>query len=133
MSEAFADTVYFIAQLNRSDQYHRAVLEFSEKTDIHWVTSEWVLLELADAFAGTRYRSLVPPLIAHLLGSTLTDVVPISSDLFKSALIFYQRYRDKEWTLTDCTSFLIMRERGITEALTGDRHFEQAGFIAMLK
>jgi predicted nucleic acid-binding protein len=49
------------------------------------------------------------------------------------ALELYQQHADKEWTLTDCASFVVMRERGITAALTGDRHFEQAGFTALLK
>jgi predicted nucleic acid-binding protein len=53
--------------------------------------------------------------------------------MLDEALDLYHRYQDKDWTLTDSTSFLIMRERGITEALTADRHFEQPGFIAMLK
>ena len=49
------------------------------------------------------------------------------------ALKLYHQHRDKEWTLTDCTSFIVMRERGLTEALTGDHYFEQAGFTALLK
>jgi uncharacterized protein len=133
MSEAFADTIYFIAQFNRSDQYHQLALEFSERTDIQWVTSDWVLLEVANAFAGTRYRSLVAPLILRLRESSLTEVVPVSEALLNEALVLYHRYQDKNWSLTDCTSFLLMRERGINEALTGDHHFEQAGFIALLK
>jgi uncharacterized protein len=40
--------------------------------------------------------------------------------------------RDKEWSLTDCISFVVMKERGLTEALTADHHFEQAGFKALL-
>jgi predicted nucleic acid-binding protein len=40
---------------------------------------------------------------------------------------------DKEWTLTDCSSILVMRERGLTDVLSADRHFEQAGFHALLK
>jgi predicted nucleic acid-binding protein len=47
--------------------------------------------------------------------------------------MFYHRHNDKKWSLTDCTSFVVMREMGITEALTGDTHFEQAGFVALLK
>jgi hypothetical protein len=59
--------------------------------------------------------------------------VPASSGLFAQALDLYHQHRDKEWTLTDCTSFLVMRERDITGVLTGDHHFEQAGFTALLK
>ena len=61
------------------------------------------------------------------------DVVPASRDLLDPALDLYHQHSDKQWTLTDCVSFVIIRERGVTEALTGDRHFEQAGFSALLK
>ncbi len=88
---------------------------------------------MADGFANTRHRSLVQPLITRWRHSPLSEVVPVSASLLNEAIELYHRYQDKAWTLTDCISFLIMRERGITEALTGDRHFEQAGFIAMLK
>jgi hypothetical protein len=60
-------------------------------------------------------------------------VVPSSRDLFDRAMGLYRSRPDKDWSLTDCVSFVVMRERGITEALTGDHHFEQAGFRALLK
>jgi len=63
----------------------------------------------------------------------LRVVVPVTGDLFKRAALLYIQSRDKEWSLTDCSSFVIMRERGGTEALTGDKHFQQAGFVALLK
>ena len=54
-------------------------------------------------------------------------------DLFDAGVELYVRRPDKAWSLTDCISFVVMREHGMNEALTGDRHFEQAGFIALLK
>ncbi len=133
MSEVFADTVYFIAHLNRLDQYHRKALELSDRIGDRLVTSERVLLEVADGFANNPYRSRIRRLVDHLRHSAITEVVHASSSILEQALDFYHRHGDKVWTLTDCTSFLIMRERGITEALTGDRHFEQAGFAALLQ
>jgi hypothetical protein len=53
--------------------------------------------------------------------------------LFEAGTDLYSRRSDKEWSLTDCISFVVMQEQGIGEALTGDRHFEQAGFRALLK
>lgn len=133
MSEVFADTAYFIAHLNRADQYHRQAVEMSDRLEARVITSDWVTLEVADGFANTRHRSLVQPLVARWRNSSLSEIVRVSASLLDEALILYPRYQDKDWTLTDCTSLLVMRKRGITEALTGDRHFEQAGFIAMLK
>jgi predicted nucleic acid-binding protein len=133
MSEVFADTVYFIAHFNRADQYHRKALELSDRLGGLLVTTDWVLIEVADGFAKTRYRSRVRPLVSRLRHSSISEIVPVSSALLEEALDLYHERADKEWTLTDCTSFLVMKERGITEALTGDRHFEQAGFKALLK
>ena len=56
-----------------------------------------------------------------------------SRDLLDRALELYHQHADKRWTLTDCTSFVVMREREITKALTADHHFEQAGFVPLLK
>jgi len=66
-------------------------------------------------------------------GASSFEVVPLSHEIFDQALDFYHQHHDKQWSLTDCTSFIVMQQRGITEALTGDRHFEQAGFTALLK
>jgi predicted nucleic acid-binding protein len=59
-------------------------------------------------------------------------VVPPSTELFEAGIDLYSRRPDKEWSLTDCISFVVMQERGITEALTGDYHFVQAGFSILL-
>ena len=53
--------------------------------------------------------------------------------LYDAGLRLYADRLDKNWSVTDCISFLAMRERRIVEALTTDHHFEQAGFVALLK
>jgi uncharacterized protein len=132
MSALFADTYYFVALLNRDDQYHKRAIGF-DRGRRGLLTTEWVLTEVADLLAKGRTRQYVMPLIRDLRGAVDCEIVAFSDDIFEQAQSFYDQHRDKEWTLTDCTSFLVMQERGITEALTGDRHFEQAGFTALLK
>ena len=61
------------------------------------------------------------------------EIVPASSELFSKGFAFFTSRPDKDWSFTDCISFVVMRERGITNALTADHHFEQAGFVALLK
>ena len=61
------------------------------------------------------------------------EIVPQSPGLFRQALALYGERSDKDWSLTDCASFLIMDERRITETLTHDRHFEQGGYRALLR
>jgi predicted nucleic acid-binding protein len=60
-------------------------------------------------------------------------IVPIDDSLLQRAAALYESRLDKDWSLTDCISFVTMQERGIKDALTGDHHFEQAGFHALFE
>jgi len=59
-------------------------------------------------------------------------IVEATEALYRRGLALYDARPDKEWSLTDCISFEVMTEEGLEAALTGDRHFEQAGFKALL-
>jgi predicted nucleic acid-binding protein len=133
MKVVFADAFYFVARLNRRDQHHERVLKFSRSFRASLLTSDWVLMEVADALAESESRARVRDFILHLRQSAACSIVPASRDLLDRALSLYHQHADKEWTLTDCVSFVIMRDQDVTDALTGDRHFEQAGFAALLK
>jgi hypothetical protein len=123
MSLVFADAFYFVARLNRRDQHHERVVAFSREFRSQILTTDWVLMEVADALAKSECRSRIRDFTLHLRQASGCEVVPTSRDLLDRALELYQQHKDKEWTLTDCVSFVVMRERGITEALTEDRHF----------
>ena len=133
MNVVFADAFYFVARLNRRDQHHERVLKFSRDFRARLLTSDWVLMEVADALAGSESRARVQEFILHLRQSVACEIIPASRETLDRALDLYHQHADKQWTLTDCVSFVIMRDRNVTEALTGDKHFEQAGFIALLK
>jgi uncharacterized protein len=129
----FADAFYFVARLNRRDQYHQQVLKFSRDFRARLLTSDWVLMEVADALAESESRVRVRDFIWHLRQSAACEIVQASRELLDRALGLYHQHADKKWTLTDCVSFVIMRDQNVTDALTGDKHFEQAGFSALLK
>ena len=133
MSRIFADAFYFIARLNRRDQHHAKALRLTLPPGSELVTTEWVLIEVADGLANSEVRPRIRQFVQFLQDSPNSEVVPASPELLSEALELYHQHRDKDWTLTDCTSFIVMRERNITEALTGDHHFEQAGFAALLR
>ncbi|HLX70366.1 MAG TPA: PIN domain-containing protein [Verrucomicrobiae bacterium] len=133
MNVVFADAFYFIARLNRRDQHHERVLKFSREFRAQILTSDWVLMEVADALAESESRSRVREFIFHLRQFPACEIVPASRELLDRALELYHQHTDKKWTLTDCVSFVVMRERNVTDALTADKHFEQAGFVALLK
>jgi hypothetical protein len=96
------------------------------------VTTDWVLTEVADALSDPKNRAECVALIDDLRRSPSIEIEPASRKLFDIGWDLYRRRPDKDWSLTDCISFVVMQERGITDALTGDRHFEQAGFRALL-
>jgi predicted nucleic acid-binding protein len=133
MKFIFADTFNFIALLSPNDQRHGRAEQLARELKVRYLTTDWIMTEVADALSRGRVRRQVAPLIRRLRESPVWEVVPFSRDQFDAALEFHSQHEDKEWTLTDCTSFVVMRDHGITEALTGNRHFEQAGFTALLK
>lgn len=97
------------------------------------VTTEAVLTEIGNALSSARNRSFAAKYIESVQRTASFEVVYSTVDLFHRGFTFYNERQDKEWGLTDCISFVVMREQGITEALTADRHGEQAGFTALLR
>ena len=77
-------------------------------------------------------RAVCGNFLADLAARLQTTVHQSDGDLFARGLTLYRQRIDKAWSLTDCISFVVMADEGLTEALTGDRHFEQAGFRALL-
>jgi predicted nucleic acid-binding protein len=133
MNLLFADTFYWFALLNRNDAAHARVSAFAAENRDRLLTTAWVLTEWADGMAAPGRRRSVLPFLQSLRADPLLTIVPPSADLFDRGLDLYDQRPDKEWSLTDCISFVVMQDHGITEALTGDHHFEQAGFVALLK
>lgn len=131
MKAVFGDTFFYIALLNRQDAFHDGVLEHTRIHNPRIVTTEWVWTEVADAFCAAAQRRSVLPAWNTLRSDPDTVVVPSSSALFERGLELYHERPDKDWSLTDCISFVVMSDHGLSEALTGDRHFEQAGYTAI--
>ena len=132
MSRVVADTYYFIAIVNPNDRAHRRAVEFSEKERPSLLTTAWIMTELADGLARTQNRGLFSKILFQTEHEASNLLVPASDELFRKGVERYQQRSDKSWSLTDCISFIVMEEHGLTEALTADRHFEQAGFVPRL-
>jgi len=97
------------------------------------ITTTWVLIELADALCKPGARAVAAQFIAFLQKDSRITIVPPDDHLFDAGVALYSSRPDKGWSLTDCLSFEVMRCHNLTNALTGDHHFEQAGFTALLK
>jgi predicted nucleic acid-binding protein len=128
MTVVFADTFYYIALLNRMDRVHVKASNFTSSFRGIVVTSEWILLELADALAGTSAgRAEVVSTINDLRADPDVEIVALNTELMAVGLDLFSRRPDKQWSLTDCISFVVMERERIADALTGDKHFKQAG------
>jgi len=135
MRRVFADAGYWIALLNPKDGLHAKARQVSITLgQVRIVTSEMVLAEVLNAFAskGEQLRVAVCLLADKVRSNPNAEIVPMTSSAFRWALERYRSRVDKTWGLTDCMSFLIMEQKGITEALSGDRDFQQAGFEVLL-
>jgi predicted nucleic acid-binding protein len=134
MIAVFADTYYFLALLSPSDKGHSQATAYTKAFTGRMVTTGWVLTELADALAATpRGRAEFLATRADLLADPDARIVPCDDALMEEGIRLFSQRLDKQWSLTDCISFVVMQREGLREALTGDHHFEQAGFMALLK
>lgn len=134
-SPLFVDTSYVVALASRGDEWHRSAVTWAnriEENGVRVITTEFVLTEIGDSLASMMRRTSAVAIIRALQLSASVEILPVSSELFDAALTLYASRIDKDWGLTDCTSFVVMTERGMEDALTVDRHFQQAGFRALL-
>jgi uncharacterized protein len=133
MIARFADTSYYIALLNPDDDLHAQAVAVTDTLVGQVITSEWVLAELGGRLFAPRNRREFFRFVEDLRGDA--DIVIVGADkaTFEAGLALYGRRLDKEWSVVDCISFNIMNERGISEALSTDHHFAQAGFKILLK
>jgi uncharacterized protein len=128
----FLDTGYLLAVVNPRDALHQRAMAWSLYVTEPVVTTEFVLLEAANALANRPGRERCELMIGYVRQAS-SQIFPASSELLNAGLDLYQWHRDKDWSLTDCISFHIMRQSQITQALAHDHHFEQAGFDALLR
>jgi len=129
------DTSFIIALENRDDPFHqhaqdldRALVAEDATFLLHW----GVLCEIGDGYSRLGRREKGIELLGKLVGEQGYEVFSVSDSLLAEALQLYRDRIDKDWGLTDCVSFVLMRQQGVTEALTADQHFVQAGFRALL-
>lgn len=132
MNAVFADTFFYLALLDETEPDHERALVESKVSRLT-VTTEFILLELGNACARAEDHADFLALVAGMRASPRVKIVPLASELLNRGMERMRERNDKNWSLTDCISFVVMEDEGIRGALTGDQHFEQAGFKALLK
>lgn len=128
----FIDTGYILALVNTTDQYHSQAQVAAFTVQPPFLTTEAVLLEIGNALARVRWRALGFATLNDLRTDPDIEVVTVDTGLLGRALTLYGARMDKEWSLTDCISFVVMQERQLTHVLTTDHHFAQARFVNVL-
>jgi uncharacterized protein len=129
----FVDTLFVAGLMSPRDQYHaQAVTLAGVYEGIPLLTTDVVLLEIGDTFSRHR-KSEAVAVIRQFLSSPDVRVVRLTPELFDRAFAPYVSHGDKDWGLSDCISFVVMRDEGVSDALTFDRHFVQAGFRALMR
>ncbi len=136
MRVVFADAGYWIALWNPRDPLHEQALAVAGTLEAAAVvTTQTVLIEALNFMArmGEFRRRFAAQMVQTLRDNPDVEIVPQTDAQFQAAVERYARRPDQAWSLTDCASFIVMEERGITDALAHDRDFEQAGFTALLR
>jgi predicted nucleic acid-binding protein len=132
MTRVFADTAYYVDLFNERDSLHDRAVEVGTSLTVGIVTTEFVLIEVANFFRRPSQRDLFCSFATDLRSDGQTAILPATPSSFQSGFELFATRPDKEWSLTDCTSFKEMSRLGIIDALTADVHFVQAGFRALL-
>ena len=132
MNGIFIDTGYLIALINKKDDLHKVALEASKRFDGPFLTTQLILVELANSLCLPAQKQLTINIIEKMQADSLTTVVPLTTDRFKKAFTLYKKRSDKSWGMVDCFSFVAMDEFEIKQSLTFDEHFRQAGYIVPL-
>lgn len=132
-AKIFIDTSYVLALFNQDDAYHQTAKSWASiVASERFLITHAILLEIGNAFAKVNFRKIGARILRQFEQDRRLEIIPHSIELHEKAMQFYESRTDKEWGLIDCVSFVIMQNHNITDALTTDTHFQQAGFRALL-
>lgn len=129
----FIDTLYVIAGVNRRDKFHgaaRAPAQRYEREPL--ITMHAVLMQIGNSLA-REFQTQAIQIIEEFYRRHNVELVHVTPELFDKGFALYRKFDDKQWGLVDCISFVVMRERGMVDALTFDQHDTQAGFNALMR
>jgi hypothetical protein len=133
MKPVFANTSYYLALVNRSDPRHERAVDLAENLLGRVFVTQYILIELGSALSHRPDRLVFLDLLEDLHRDDSITIMPASEALFQQGVALFESRPDKDWSLVDCISFVVMKQRRLQEALTTDRHFVQAGFHALLR
>ena len=133
MKVCFADTAYFLALISEDDDAHAVALRFTASYEGRFITTSGIVTELGNHLTAPADRPAFAKILAYVQNDPEVQLVHIDRGIFRRGLELFAARPDKEWSLTDCTSFVVMNAHKLQDALTTDHHYEQAGFRVLLR
>ncbi len=137
MTDAISvDSFAWIAAINKSDEYHEITLKTIEEflnRSTKFITTNYIIVETINSLSKIEFRKAVIEFIDKLQKSPSVRIIKITDEIYEKAWSLYKQRNDKNWGITDCTSFEVMKMFNIKKAFTNDKHFEQAGYSVVLK
>jgi uncharacterized protein len=131
----FIDTSFIIALASRKDSNHKKALELSDfikEKKIKLMISEFIILEMCNSFAKANLKKNAIEIVDSIYQDPNIEIIKLSDKYFQYGLDLFRKAEDKNWSLIDCISIEIIREKGIKNVLTTDKHFFQAGFNILI-
>lgn len=131
--KTFIDSQFVVARINNKDEHHERAVQLARQYDgKELVTTDAILLEVGNALA-RQHRLEAIAVIDNFQTSPEIEIVRLDPEIFEQAFDLFKSHSDKTWGLVDCVSFVVMRQHEISDALTYDQHFVQAGFRALMR
>ena len=135
MNNTFVDTSGFYALLVKKDKMHvkaKKLLEKASKQKDRFVTTDYILDEAATLLRARGYNQIISHLYESVFVSRACSIEWMDPDRFQKTRDYFTKHSDHSWSFTDCFSFVLMKELGISQSLTKDSHFREAGFVPIL-
>ncbi|MGA1869375.1 MAG: type II toxin-antitoxin system VapC family toxin [bacterium] len=136
MKKIFVDANGWIALNSKRDQLHNNAVRINREllqSGYRYVTSNFILDETYTGLLTKVGHFAAVDFGERLRNSNAVQLIHITDDIDEKAWDLFKHYDDKNFSFTDCTSFIVMRQLKLTEAFTNDHHFEQMGFTILLK
>ena len=133
MNKIMVDTSGFFSLYDEADAFHEPAISFYDAAAKR-LTTNYVLAEYT-ALAHVRGvpRSEIIKFSRRILDDQAIEIIWINEDLHRQTVVLMAERADKNYSLCDAASFVIMRMSEITDALTTDKHFRQEGFTRLLE
>jgi predicted nucleic acid-binding protein len=124
----FADTSFFVAFYNKKDKNHLQARDVIRNTSIFFIISDYIFDEFLTVLLARGHKILSAEAGENILKDKNICLLRIDSEIFQKAWEIYRNFKDKKWSFTDCTSYVLMKNLSVDTALSFDEHFKQFGF-----